>query len=394
MNDWPISTIGGVTLQAFQRDPSQQPKSAFRYIDISSIDSVNKEIVATKKMLGSEAPSRARKVVRTGDVLVSTVRPNLNAVALVSEELDGEICSTGFSVLRPSSDLHSGYLFAFVRSTKFINQLVAKTTGANYPAVSERDVRSVSFPLPPLAEQERIVALLDEADALRKLRVRADQRTADLIPALFHDMFGDPATNPMGWPTASFGSLLPEGLRNGVSPSQNGAYSRWVLTLSAITGVAFDASARKLAAFTSDSHVNSVLSERLFLICRGNGNLNLVGRAKYSSAVDTSMMFPDTMIAAMPDEKLITKPFLESVWNSEFVRNQIESGASTTNGTYKINQSLISEVQLPLPPIVCQEDFAIRVKEIEHLRQSQIASTLRVDMLFESLLGHTFAGGE
>jgi type I restriction enzyme S subunit len=107
------------------------------------------------------------------------VRPNLNAVALVPGNLDNQICSTGFSVLRPSEKVLSGYLFAFVRSPAFVDYLVARTTGANYPAVNDGEVKDVPVPVPPLAEQEQIVKLLDEADEMRKLRAQADRRPRD-----------------------------------------------------------------------------------------------------------------------------------------------------------------------------------------------------------------------
>lgn len=81
-------------------DPRRNPEVSFRYIDISGIDRDAKRIATTVEILGADAPSRARQVVQKDDVLVSTVRPNLNAVAIVPVNLDGEIASTGFCVLR------------------------------------------------------------------------------------------------------------------------------------------------------------------------------------------------------------------------------------------------------------------------------------------------------
>ncbi|MCX6922839.1 MAG: restriction endonuclease subunit S, partial [Verrucomicrobia bacterium] len=92
---WPSTTIGQLCLPTEQRDPTASPDKPFRYIDISAIDKDAKRITSAPELQGTEAPSRARKVLRAGDVLVSTVRPNLNAVAIVPEELDGEIASTG-----------------------------------------------------------------------------------------------------------------------------------------------------------------------------------------------------------------------------------------------------------------------------------------------------------
>ena len=150
MNRWPSKPLRELLLPTEQRDPRAKPTEEFFYVDIASVDNEAKAIGTTKPMMGADAPSRARKVIRGGDVIVSTVRPNLNAVALVPVSLDNEMCSTGFSVLRPSPKLLSGYLFAFVRSSGFIGDLVARTTGANYPAVNDSDVKAVLLPVPPI----------------------------------------------------------------------------------------------------------------------------------------------------------------------------------------------------------------------------------------------------
>jgi len=184
MGKWPTKQLREVVLPTEQCDPRDSPTKEFSYVDIASVDNATKSIISTKRILGADAPSRARKVIRKGDVIVSTVRPNLNAVAVVPNSLDKQICSTGFAVLRPSAKMINGYLFAFARSPAFVDYLVGKTSGANYPAVNEGEVKDMPIALPPLAEQERIVKLLDEADALRKLRNQADRRTVRSCPGV------------------------------------------------------------------------------------------------------------------------------------------------------------------------------------------------------------------
>src|SRR6266849_674598 len=99
MKQWPTMRLGDLLLPTEQRDPRENPSEEFSYVDIASIDNQSKTIIAAKRIIGADAPSRARKVIREGDVIVSTVRPNLNAVSVVPTNLDNEICSTGFSVL-------------------------------------------------------------------------------------------------------------------------------------------------------------------------------------------------------------------------------------------------------------------------------------------------------
>jgi len=145
------------------RNPKKEPDKSFYYIDISSIDNELKRILSPKLTLGKESSSRARQVILTYDVIVSTTRPNLNAVALVPKELNNQICSTGFCVLRAKSNLlDTNYLFHFVRSYEFVKCLSDLVKGALYPAITNKQVFAQLIPLPPLPEQKRLATLLTE----------------------------------------------------------------------------------------------------------------------------------------------------------------------------------------------------------------------------------------
>jgi hypothetical protein len=140
----------------------------FVFIDLASVDPVSKRVVSPKRMLVSEAPARARQRVRSGDVLVSTVRPNLNGVASVSPLLAGAVASTGFVVLRARPELvDERYLFNWLCGPAFVAEMTRRATGDIVPAVSDAVVRSTSIPIPPLVEQRRIASVLDQADQLR-----------------------------------------------------------------------------------------------------------------------------------------------------------------------------------------------------------------------------------
>jgi type I restriction enzyme S subunit len=173
------------------------PNDVFNYIDLSAIDQDSKTITEVREILCTEAPSRARQIVIGGDVLVSTVRPNLNGVARVSEDHDGATASTGFCVLRARKDsLDGNYLFHWVKSKNFISDMVMKATGANYPAVSDRIISESDIPLPPLEEQKRIAKILDRSSSLISKRKEAIAKLDTLTQSIFIEMFGDPVTNP------------------------------------------------------------------------------------------------------------------------------------------------------------------------------------------------------
>ena len=179
------------------------------YIDIAAVDKDLKKIVEPTLCLGAEAPSRARQLVQTNDVLVSTVRPNLNSVAVVTEEFNGATASTGYTVLRPLPEiLDTQYLFHWVKTNHFINEMIKLATGQSYPAVSDKIILNSKIPLPPLAEQRRIASILDQADELRQKRQQAIEKLDQLLQATFIDMFGDPVSNPKGWDKEKMDTLM------------------------------------------------------------------------------------------------------------------------------------------------------------------------------------------
>lgn len=175
---WAMAKLAEITSDAAQHIPAQD--ELFTYIDIGSIDRETKRIATPQVLLGKDAPSRARKKVVKGDTLVSMTRPNLNAVAQVSAELDGQIASTGFDVLRPLNGIDPRWLSYLVRTEDFVNTMTDLVQGALYPAVRSKDIRSYEAPIAPAKEQIRIADQLDTLLA----RVNACNDHLDAIPGI------------------------------------------------------------------------------------------------------------------------------------------------------------------------------------------------------------------
>ncbi len=190
---WAETNIADVVQPIEAADPGAYPQASFRYIDIGSIDNTTQVIRNPKAMIGAEAPSRARRRVRTGDVLFATVRPYLKNIAQVPAELDGEVTSTGICVLRPAIGIESGYLFRRVVSADFIDAMTLASDGTMYPAIADSDVQAGYIAVPPAAEQRRIVAKLDVLTArLARARAELDRVTvlaANLRSTALADMY-------------------------------------------------------------------------------------------------------------------------------------------------------------------------------------------------------------
>jgi type I restriction enzyme S subunit len=139
------------------------PDYEFVYVDISSVDAA-KGVVATEVYRFEDAPLRARRIVRDGDTIVSTVRTYLRAIAPIRDPDDNLIVSTGFAVVRPRK-LDSGYLSYALRSPFFVETVVSRSTGVSYPAINAPEVGNIGVSIPPLDEQCAIASFLDRETA-------------------------------------------------------------------------------------------------------------------------------------------------------------------------------------------------------------------------------------
>ena len=162
--DWEIVSLGDIALI----DPENLGASTdsdyeFDYISLEQID--RGALIGTTKIKYGSAPSRARRVIRKGDILVSTVRPNLMSHYMQKEERKDLICSTGFSVLRPKINTSDSNLLFFHLFAGVVNrQIEMLISGSNYPAINSGDVKGLKISLPSFEEQVEIASVLSEMD--------------------------------------------------------------------------------------------------------------------------------------------------------------------------------------------------------------------------------------
>jgi type I restriction enzyme S subunit len=141
-------------------DDTTDPDYELRYIDIGNVDSIG-QVIGEQSFRFEDAPSRARRRVRHGDVIISTVRTYLRAISYIDSPPDNLIVSTGFAVLRPGPDFDARYLWRLVQSNEFVDSVVAHSEGVGYPAINPSELAGLPLWLPPLAEQRAIAAFLD-----------------------------------------------------------------------------------------------------------------------------------------------------------------------------------------------------------------------------------------
>ena len=191
---WEVRKLADVLQKTELIDPTKKPEKEFTYIDVSSVNNTNFSIENTTLLKGKDAPSRARKLIKTNDVIFATVRPTLKRIAIIPEEFNNQVCSTGYFVLRGKEFINNKFLYYFILTEHFMEKMEALQKGASYPAVNDSEVRGqlISFPV-SLPEQQRIVSILDEAfAAIATVKANAEQNlknAKELFESYLEDLF-------------------------------------------------------------------------------------------------------------------------------------------------------------------------------------------------------------
>lgn len=186
-NDMPYSLPNGwewTQIENIGHDWGQEtPSEDFTYIDVASIDNARGVISNPSVLSSSGAPSRARKIVKTNTVIYSTIRPYLQNIAVILEDIEPKpIASTAFAVIHPLLGMSASYFLQYFRSPTFVKYVESVQTGIAYPAINDKQFFTGLVPVPPLNEQHRIVKKVDELMALCD---KLEQQQADAVQA--HD---------------------------------------------------------------------------------------------------------------------------------------------------------------------------------------------------------------
>lgn len=369
-------------------DPGKDsPDDTFSYIDIESIDRENKMIAGASVITGCDAPSRARQLVKAGDVLVSTVRPNLNAVAQVPDELNGATASTGFAVLRADrSQLDARYLFHWVRSPSFVHEMVRRATGASYPAVSDTTIRDSKIPLRSLDEQRRIAAILDKADAIRRKRQQVLDIADKLTQSAFLEFFGDPVTNPKRWRVMGLGQVskiqsgVAKGRRLGGQQTVSVPYMR---VANVQDGILHLEEVKTIEALHSDVERLRLLPGDILLT--EGGDPDKLGRAAVWQGQIDPCIHQNHIFRVRANREIVRPDYLGDLISSPRGKRYFCRAAKQTTGIATINRSQLDAFPVLLAPIELQEEYALLKKRTQGMRRSHGRAMAEIRNLFSVL---------
>lgn len=406
---WLIATIRDVTVPKVEQGLVADSHGEFVYVDISSIDNATKRVASPKKLAVKNAPSRARQRLKEGDVVVSMTRPNLNAVAKITPDLDGAVGSTGFDVLRAVL-VEPNWLFHTVQSPAFIGTMSGLVQGALYPAVRPEDVRSYSLNIPPLNEQRRIIAKLDSLfERSRNIRgklgrisplldkLRKSILVAATSGALTADWRAKHGLDLDTWKETSLGEVITKveaGLNVKCEERPPLVNEKGLVKISAVTWGRYDDEESKTLPPGAQAPERNRIRIGDFLISRAN-TIELVGACVIVEAVQRPVFLSDKVLRlVMPHSH---KKWILYWLRSPKGRQQIEGLASGNQLSMRnLSQAKLKSIPIKLPTEEEQQEIIQRVDALmdraTRLQAAMISTRSEIPRLEKSALAKAFRG--
>lgn len=179
---WEEKTIGEISEKTKRINPKDFFDKEFSYIDITSVSKSIDQVVRARILTVEKAPSRARNLVKEGDIIFATTRPYLKNIIMIPDSLSNSVASTGFCVIRSNKKIvDPSYVYYVVDSNYFLSKIIPLQRGATYPAVSDTDIYNQKIPLPSLPEQQKIVKYLDSlSEKVRKIKTLQSETEREL----------------------------------------------------------------------------------------------------------------------------------------------------------------------------------------------------------------------
>jgi len=360
-------------------DPLNFADRSFNFIGLENIESHTGRIIKERPTAGSEIQS-TKNVFHKGQILYGKLRPYLNKVYLAEK---GGICSTDIFVLSCDKSLVTAKFVAYcLRSEMVLETVKNLTVGANLPRVDAKGFLSIEIPVPPLLEQERSVRILDEVEALRRLRVSADDRMEAMGSALFHEMFGSPASD---WPKDKLGNLgsLDRGksrYRPRDEPSLFGGPYPFIQTGDVAN------SSGNITTFSQTYSDFGLAQSRLWPA--GTLCITIAANIAKTGMLGFDACFPDSVVGFTPNDRVRVE-FIQ-FW-LRTLQGQLEEEAPQA-AQRNINLQTLRELELFIPPIGKQNEFVDHIAKIRELRNSQTMAHLRLDELFRCALRLSLRG--
>ena len=283
------------------------------------------------------------------------------------------------------------YIGYFFKSNAYWNYINTTKRAAAQPNINAKELASLPLSLPPLPEQRRIVDLLSRAEGIVRLRQEAEKKAAELIPALFLDMFGDPATNPKGWPLRKVSDFVNrfEGGKNLQAGSENGSPYR-ILKVSAATSGEYREWESKPTPDNYAPPKTHIVRVGDMLFSRANTE-ELVGATAIVESTNGKSLLPDKLWRFVWAEP-VAPIYMHGLFQSPHARRELGKLSSGTSASMRnISQAKLFDLRLPVAPYEQQQAYAERALSARAILVQQSAATAKAQAAFDALLARTFS---
>lgn len=346
--NYPIVRLGNVCcINEKSIDPSG--KESFIYVDISSLDNTTKEIHYDHIVKGAEAPSRARRAFKKGDILLSTVRPNLRAFGFVERRDTSEcVASTGFAVITCGESVNSKYLYYMLLQDALVNQMIAMMGKGAYPSINQNDVSNLRFPLPPLTVQEEIVA---EIEGYQKIIDGARQVVENYKPTIKIDP---------KWETVKLGEICYE-MRNGVNVEQIDEVGKYRVTrIQTISDGTVDLSKTK---WTNDEPSEGYFMQAGDILLSHINSYEHLAKTALFPQTDDKVVHGINLIRCRLKRETVMPEYLIIYMKSDDFINDARKYAQRAVNQASIKTADLKQLSIPLPAMETQKRIVAAIGE-------------------------------
>lgn len=366
-------------------NPQDHAEEFFAHYSIPAFDDGLRPVLEQGSGIKSQ-----KTVISRGAVLLSKLNPRIPRVWFVKDEQPWRrICSTEFVPFLPDPrKLHPEYLAFALRRLLAGGQITGSTSAAtkSRERAKPHEIAELEIPVPRLTEQRRIVDLLSRAEGIVRLRREAQAKAAEIIPALFLYMFGDPATNPKGWPTRSIGQLC--SVQTGATPLREqrsyyeGGQVPWVKTGEVCGELIHSTEERITELAVQETNCKVFPVSTILIAMYGQGQTR--GRA----AILTLPAATNQACAAILPGGAIDQSFLFALLQMQYERlRAMGRGGNQAN----LNLGMIKALEVPTPPREHQAAFVTRANALRAIRSQHDSAAKTAEAAFHALLVRVFA---
>ncbi len=334
-----------------------------------------------------------RSRIQPRDVLLS-IAGTIGRTAVVPDNAPAMNCNQAVAIIRLEENVSPRYLSHWLNTGDAYRQISGSKVTGTISNLSLGCIKNLEIPLPPIAEQRRIAAILDKADGVRRKRKEAIALTEELLRSAFLDMFGDPVTNPKGWEIKPLGDLL-QNIESGWSPkceAREADPDEWgVLKLGAVTYGHFDSHENKAMLLENSPRPELEIKKGDLLVTRKN-TYELVGASTFVQQTRPKLMLPDLIFRLKVIEE-IEPVYLWQTLSQRSMRFQLSRLAGGTAGSMpNISKARLRTLKVPVPPTELQAKYRAVANQFWHKKTHQVHSQTISENLFNSLLQRAFRG--